>query len=287
MRQASGRYKDVQLVGGSRKTVAVFRAIVSGEYNEQPVAVKVESTANRWQLLEWEARVLQYLIDVPGIQKVLWSGREHETFNVTHFSLLGPSLEDKRSKDNDFSNETILDLTNQLIPSFACMHNKTWLHGDVKPGHLLMGTGNTQKTVYVVGFHRSRRWTRGLYDKRHEGFKENINMWAHPVYASINNHLGYQPARRDDMVSLFYSMIDLLKPLPWRGLSGFERSTRIMELKKSTSPEVLCEGLPDAFTCALNHSLRLQFEDQPDYEYLQGLFQESLRGIQENPTSPC
>ena len=42
-------------------------------------------------------------------------------------------------------------------------------------------------------------------------------------------------------------------------------------------PEVLCSGLPEQFKTYLEYCRNLDFEKEPDYEYLRSLFQSDLQ----------
>jgi hypothetical protein len=62
--------------------------------------------------------------------------------------------------------------------------------------------------------------------------------------ASINDHLGIEQARRDDLESFGYCLIYFLKgTLPWQGLSANDKQEKLQKIyqKKITEPiEELC-----------------------------------------------
>jgi hypothetical protein len=91
-----------------------------------------------------------------------------------------------------------------------------------------------------------------------------------PAFASINNHLGVDPGRRDDLESLTYMLIYLLRgSLPWL-TSDHEKlsSTSILERKVNTTIEVLCNGIPVEFASVLIYMRSLAFLEDPDYGHL-------------------
>lgn len=67
-------------------------------------------------------------------------------------------------------------------------------------------------------------------------------------YSSLNSHLSIEQTRRDDLESLFYLLMYMLKgSLPWQGLAvahKFEKDHMIMDYKLKTDPGQFCEDLP-------------------------------------------
>lgn len=45
----------------------------------------------------------------------------------------------------------------------------------------------------------------------------------------------------------------------------------MLQMKKTITPQILCEGLPVEFELILKHAQRLKFEQRPNYRYLRGL----------------
>jgi calcium-dependent protein kinase len=91
--------------------------------------------------------------------------------------------------------------------------------------------------------------------------------------ASINAHLGLELSRRDDLISIGYNLIYLLKGgLPWQGIKGKDRSNKLAQKKIQIPNDVLCSGLPNEFLHYLNYCKNLKFEERPDYKFLKGLF---------------
>jgi hypothetical protein len=50
-----------------------------------------------------------------------------------------------------------------------------------------------------------------------------------------------------------------------------------MEKKLATPLEVLCKDIPQQFRDLLVYARNLEFEDEPDYTYLKGLFENLMK----------
>lgn len=107
---------------------------------------------------------------------------------------------------------------------------------------------------------------------------ENRELTGTTRYASVNAHKGMEPSRRDDLESIGYVLVYFLKgSLPWQGLQARddqERYELITEKKLSISVEQLCHRLPNEFQDYLNYCRGIEFDEDPDYEYLKGLFKQ-------------
>ena len=107
---------------------------------------------------------------------------------------------------------------------------------------------------------------------------ENRELTGTTRYASVNAHKGMEPSRRDDLESIGYVLVYFCKgSLPWQGLqarSDQERYKLITEKKLSISVERLCYELPNEFQDYLNYCKGLEFEEDPDYEFLRAIFKQ-------------
>ena len=65
--------------------------------------------------------------------------------------------------------------------------------------------------------------------------------------------------------------------LPWQGVKAKSKKQKyeiILEMKISTSIEMLCEGFPSEFRLYFEHIRNLRFDDRPDYDYLKKTFRD-------------
>lgn len=189
--------------------------------------------------LQWDSQVK----DVP---KMLHYAVE-ETRNIMVLELLGESLEGLfQLCKRQFSLKTVLMLAHQMIKRLQFIHGKRILHRDIKPQNFAMGRKATKKRVYLIDFGLSKKFLSPT--GKHISYKEGGHLVGTARYSSLNTHLGNEQSRRDDMESLGYMFIYFMKgKLPWQYLKGKENYSKIRDLKKLTSVEDLCQGMPSAF----------------------------------------
>jgi serine/threonine protein kinase len=130
-----------------------------------------------------------------------------------------------------------------------------------------------KQRIYIIDFGLSRQY-RDPGTNIHIPFRDGLPLIGTARYASVNALMGIELTRRDDIESLAYILIYLMRgSLPWQGTTkGEKRQAIVREKKLSLSPENLCDGLPIAFKKCLQYARSLEFSERPDYQYLRGLF---------------
>ena len=100
------------------------------------------------RILEDEASIYRALAGGPGIPQVFWYGQQDDYYVLVQ-ELLGPSLEDLFNFcDRRFSLKTVLLIADQAISRIKYIHDKHYLHHDIKPDNFLMGVGG-EGTCYI------------------------------------------------------------------------------------------------------------------------------------------
>jgi serine/threonine protein kinase len=161
--------------------------------------------------------------------------------------LLGPSLEDLFNKcSRKFSLKTTLMLADQMLQRVEYLHSKNYVHRDIKPDNFLIGIGKNSHILYLIDFGLAKKYRD--HNHVHIPYKDNKHLTGTARYASVNNHLGIEQSRRDDLEGIGYVIIYFCKgSLPWQGLKAktkLEKYNKICEKKTQIGVQGLCSGLP-------------------------------------------
>ena len=260
----------------------------------QSVAVKMERIqGNPAPTLQYESRVLQLLHGLLGIPRLRYFGRKDDMngiFMVT--DLLGPSLETlatsprldlnphalKNPLPNCNHEAFISDIGRQMLQRLRSVHSRGMLHRDVKPDNFLfartpeldLSRRAVQAPIpllYLIDFGMAKRITPILIKK--EGFQ----LIGSARYASVFAHRGEPLGRRDDLISMMYSLIYVARggALPW--MNHEERE--IYYIKDNMTPSEICAGLLQRHTTQWPAILELlhcmHAHDVPDYATIESL----------------
>lgn len=244
----------------------------------EDVAVKLELTNSKHPQLARETKVYRTLQGIVGIPFVRWYGVERD-HNCMVMDLLDRDLESLFNIcGRMFRLKTVLMIADQLLNRLQSIHNKCFIHRDIKPDNFLLGrTEQTLHLVHVIDFGLAKLY-KDPRTHKHIPYREGKNLTGTARYASINTHMGIEQSRRDDLESLGYMLIYFLKgSLPWQGLKAATKNQKyekILECKINTSLESLCKGVPVEFKNYFEGVRALRFDDKPDYDFLKAQFRE-------------
>lgn len=265
---------DVGPLGqGSFGTVRVMEHKGTG----RRYAVKIESVDSRAPQLQYEGRVYTELKHTKRIVKAYAIWIERGAWRLA-MELLGPSLEAVRTSLT--INDIITWVAVQAIEALRNVHDRDYVHRDVKPDNFLVGpSGIGSRELYLIDFGLAKKYR---VKGQHIVYRDKKHLTGTARYASIHTHLGREQSRRDDMESLGYTLVYLMKgSLPWqqsrnrqsnKDRTKDEQYKLISECKQATSIEALCENLPIAMTYYFHAISTLEFDSAPDYEALINFF---------------
>ncbi|XP_049851552.1 casein kinase I-like [Schistocerca gregaria] len=265
------KYRLIQKIGSGS-----FGSIYAGidVTDKKPVAIKVEKSVQT-QLSD-EAKVYNALGKAAGIAQMhLYIESE---MNIMVLDMLGPTIEDLFNYCNRrFSLKTVLMLADQLIQRVEYVHSCKYIHRDLKPENFLMGIGPNSNMVYIIDFGLASNIRYGNRRGRHM-YRGSDSMVGTARYASISAHIGFEQGRRDDLESLGYIFLYLLRgKLPWQGLGTHAQQRKyasIIEKKVSTPVELLIQGYPEEFGIYIDYCRSLRYDEIPDYDYLRKLLRD-------------
>ena len=253
-----------------------------------PVAIKIEK-ANKYSFVESEAYILTNVKGF-GIPEIISFGK-YGPFKILIEELLGkdiqtlwescPFKKDHLGKKNLYIKDICLFAV-QVIERLEYIHNKNIIHRDMKPKNFVVGR-NDPDTIYLIDFGFAKQY-RSSRTGKHIRFTSSKYFKGSLFYASLNSIKGLESSRRDDLESLGYVLIFLAKGgfLPFSNYPGIYkmkneiREKIVKKIRLETTDENLCKGLPNEFIDYMKYTKKLNFEQEPDYNYLSGLFQSIL-----------
>ena len=264
----------------------------------EPVAVKMERIrGNPAPTLQYESRVLQLFQNMVGIPRLRYFGRKDDMdgiFMVT--DLLGPSLEtlatshrldmpaDIAKNPPRHHADFISAIGRQMLQRLRSIHMCGMLHRDVKPDNFLFARTpvldlsrravKSQSVpiplLYLIDYGMAKRITSILHKK--EGHAQQAQHGSPLIgsarYASVAAHRGEALGRRDDLISMMYSLMYVANGggLPWMGYTESEICRIKLDITPAELCAELCERHKDGWSAILERLYDMKTNDEPDYD---------------------
>lgn len=237
------------------------------------VAIKIDENPNL-RRLEQEYKFYTLLQGKKGIPKVFLYDDSGEK-DILIMQRLGPSLESLSQYCNrELDIPTIANVGVQMISILEIIHDTGILHRDIKPDNFLVGLGSDSDDLFLIDFGLARRFINSN-KQTHIPYRNSIGMVGNLRFASLRAQKGIEQGRRDDLESVIYTLIYLVKGnLPWQNLplipgGGKDmRGKRILKIKQTLSFQDICDECPEIFQTLLEYCRLLEFKERPNYEYL-------------------
>ena len=186
--------------------------------------------------------------------------------------LLGPSLGDLlKMCGGRFSVNTTAWLALQTIDCLQSVHEKGYVHRDVKPQNFLIGRLDDAHQVFICDF--------GLAKRR--SYRSSPRTGGKPAgtirYVSLNAHNGVEQTMRDDLEAVGYMLVHFIRgKLPWQNTPGHpdkkKRHDHIHQWKEKHSISELCEGCPQPLENYMHMCRGMRFDQTPNYPALRAIF---------------
>ena len=247
-------------------------------------AMKVEMGTCPSPSLGKEQRIIENLDGSIYFPKIHGKGFETH-FRYLVIGLYGKSLSNTRRamKQRKFSLSTTLRLGVYMMQCIEDFHKNGYVHCDVKPGNFLLQT-KEKCPIVLIDFGLSREY---IDRKTNQIIPEKVNQDCGFVgttkYASLNIHKGCMPARRDDIISVCYSLSELIGGhLPWRLTNETDINEAYKQKKKMKLDDVFVD-LPIQIQTIYKYAMKLGFTETPNYELIYMLFHQAMeeKGISE------
>ena len=232
---------------------------------KESIAIKVESNISRYLFLESEAFYLFQIRGI-GIPDVLSFGRK-KYYNILVEPYLGKSLFEIFKENGKLNLGDICIIAKQLIDRIQWVHSKGFIHRDIKLDNCLTGRIN-ENIIYLIDFYLSKKY-RSSKTGKHIKYGYTRKFIGTTLFSSINALKGFETSRRDDLESIAYMIIYLMKgKLPWENEIEINEIYRI---KRYIKMEDLCKNIPKGIMDFIRYVRNLEFEEKPDYDYLRAL----------------
>lgn len=249
------------------------------------VAVKMSRRLGSCSALQMERDVYRAVARLPSGERAGFANKrfsgQHDRRDVLVIDRLGASLESlMRDKGSGFSTKSVLMIGIQTLKRLQILHEAGFLHRDVKPDNMLVGYEDRGR-IYLVDFGLAKKYRqKGL----HIPFRTGKGAFLGTThFASVRAHDREELDRRDDLMSLGYSLVYLFYgKLPWQGVvwqtreGNREKIERIGDLKKKTSMRTLIGHMPREFDKYFEYVQKLRFGQTPNYHFLRTLFRKSM-----------
>lgn len=219
-------------------------------------AGKIEKkTTSKKSLLEHEYKIYEHLIcnNFKYIPKIYWYG-DMDNYHIIGMQKLDKSLEELPPQKNE-----ICLLGIECMHIMESLHNIGIIHRDIKPANFMYGNNK----LYVIDFGLAKKY---MINEKHIEFRDKKSLIGTLRYVSLNMHLGIEPSRRDDLISIGYMLcyFYLDKKLPWQDKKD-EKDIKHIKIQG-------INDLPKYLNDYLIYCNELKFDEMPDYNKLRGFF---------------
>ncbi|GMR53551.1 hypothetical protein PMAYCL1PPCAC_23746, partial [Pristionchus mayeri] len=256
------RFRLDSLIGGGGFG-QIYRAI--DEDTERDVAVKVEVLCSEAGRMVLEQRVLAALINCP-FTPTLYASGNLGNYNYLVMEKLGPNITELRRKQAEkrLSLTVVSRVGMHITNALKELHSQGFLHRDIKPSNMCFGLNDKRYTVVLIDFGMTRQYKdvdgRPRPPRSYAAFRGTLR------YVSINVHQRREQGPCDDVISLVYSLIELLEgELPWRLITTHEEISRE---KEKVTFDRLARRAPPPFKELYEYAMKQTSHEEMDYNFI-------------------
>lgn len=272
------KYRILKAIGkGSFGTVYE----VEDEKTGNIFALKFEASSTQIERsqLKNEGKVYDELKGLRGIVEIV----DFRCVEVGYFLVmkrLYKSLAEIVSQPPPFmAPSSVLIIGRRMVDILEGIHSRDRIYRDLKPENIMI---DYEDNIYLIDFGMSKYYIDPI-TKTHIKISFDKKLSGTARYVSVNTHKGIEQSRRDDLESLGYVLVFLIKKtLPWMGVNaatGKEKNYLIGKIKDQTREIDLCKDIygQKYFVKYFKYIKNMEFDEKPDYDFLRGLFDKMLK----------
>ncbi|CDF37288.1 Casein kinase I [Chondrus crispus] len=220
-----------------------------------------------------------------GLTKIHYLGSYGDMY-VMVMDRHGPSLEHLVKASGALKAPDVLRIGLQAIDRLENLHDRGYVHKDIKPENMMMDLDTEQK-LHLIDFGLTAKYK----DKNGEHVPNVTSKFVGTVcFTSYHVDNSCVSVRRDDMESLMMVLAYMRRGcLPWSMMgTGGEYQGNVRQLlqdiwaaKESVTLEHLCKGMPQEFLEVMRYARGMEFEERPNYEWMRMKFRDALSKLKE------
>ncbi|CAM9676686.1 unnamed protein product, partial [Ectocarpus sp. 8 AP-2014] len=198
---------------------------------------------------------------------------EDQNLRYLVMTRLGPDVEAALKTSKGWSVARKAGYARQMLALLRALHEKCkMVFIDVKPENFIFGVPGSadEDKIFLIDFGLSSRYVRARGGFKPQGQSPQIQ--GTPEFLSLKCHGGSSAGRCDDLESLGYVIVSMLKEgdraLPWSGSSSVKDG---LVAKKSATLEALCRGCPAGMLEYMKAVRGMEYEEAPDYDKLDAM----------------
>ena len=257
-----GNYKIGSLIGqGSFGNVySCKNKLTNNNY-----AMKIDKSAYDVKSIRYEASILKYLKKVPNVAKLIHYGSmDNKQYMV--LELYGLTLEEYIISNKSINMIDKINYALQMLNIIKNVHSKGIIHRDIKPENFVFTID--MRELVLIDFGLSKLYLDGSKNHKRQNKTEKLIGCLH--YASINSHDKIELSRRDDLISLFYSLIYMFfGKLPWNNISSKTISSKMEMIKYEKKMFIHNQdydcNIMKKMKNTVNYLYELDYDEKPNY----------------------
>ncbi|KAJ3352322.1 hypothetical protein GGF32_003810 [Allomyces javanicus] len=247
--------------------------------------------------LQWEYEIYKDI--EKSTDNVAWPraytlGHDKKRGWVLSMDLLGPSVDTIFTQHRHrLDPRFVAYFMYKAVHALMVFHNCGYVHRDIKAHNFVMELDYANEPfpeIFLIDYGLAK-----VYSIRdtgtHAPYATGKSLKGTVRYSSIHTHLGVEQSRRDDLESLGYVAMYLVKgTVPWQGINTKTQNRqdvydKILNMKMDWPVERLLADIPNpafrnAMASYMLYCKHLGYEEQPDYYYCMSLFKPFFAYVQ-------